>query len=546
MSTGSPAGTFNLCTEFLEHNLAAGRGERTALLVDRLEAPLERWTFAEMVTAVRRAHGGLLELGVEPENRVLMVLSDVAEFAIGWFAAVRAGAVAVAVNHELKAEELAYYLDYTRAKVVLVAQGTAARLREAIAANAAAGLPRFVRAVVEVPSEGVKAAGPGGAGAAISSVEDPTGTRWLAMTELLAGGEVAQPFPTTADDVGVWLFTSGSTGHPKGAVHRHEDFVWNADVYGVGTVGYRGDDLAVSVPKLYFGYALGTNLLFPWRVGGQAVLFPERSTAERLMAVIERHRPTVLTTVPTMIAAMCEAGASKERIGSLRFAVSAGEALPHELYSRWHAATGVEVYDGIGSAEMFHIFITNRPGDVRPGCLGQVVNGYEARICDDAGQPVADGEIGTLWVRGRSTGLGYYGRRDASVHTFRGEWCVSADRFTRDAAGYYYYQGRADDLLKVGGRFVAPLEVENCLLGHGSVREAVVVGVPDGEGLTKPRAFLVLREGQSGSDALARELQDWVKQKLAPFKYPREVTFLAELPKNDRGKVDRRQLAALP
>jgi benzoate-CoA ligase family protein len=303
------------------------------------------------------------------------------------------------------------------------------------------------------------------------------------------------------------------------------------------------NDLTVSVPKLFFGYATGTNLLFPFAVGGATALFSERSTPEKLFEVIERHRPTILTTVPTMINSMLNAeDASARDLSSIRFCYSAGEALPVELYHRWKETFGVEICDGIGSAEMFHIYITNRPGDVKPGSLGRVVDGYQAKIVDADDNEVPTGEMGTLKIKGDSAALCYWNAHEKSKATFAGDWCTTGDQFHVDESGYYWYHGRTDDMLKVGGVFVAPAEIENCLLQHEAVLECAVVGHADGDGLVKPKAFIVARDGQQKSEDLANSIKDFVKTKIALYKYPRWIEFVDSLPKNDRGKVDRKLL----
>jgi benzoate-CoA ligase family protein len=298
----------------------------------------------------------------------------------------------------------------------------------------------------------------------------------------------------------------------------------------------------VSVPKLFFGYATGTNLLFPFSVGAATALFDERSEPARLFDVIERYRPTILTSVPTMINAMLNHPSAATRdLKSLRLVLSAGEALPPELYRRWKAAFGVEILDGIGSAEMFHIYISNAPGDVKPGSLGRLVPGYEARIVDASGQDLPPGQAGTLWIKGDSAAVLYWQAHEKSKEVLRGDWVVTGDHMRQDADGCFWYEGRSDDMLKVGGIFVSPGEVENCLLQHEQVAECAVIGYKDPDGLIKPKAYVVCR-GREGDALLAAELQEFVKARLAPFKYPRYVEFVTALPKNDRGKIDRRRL----
>jgi benzoate-CoA ligase family protein len=310
-------------------------------------------------------------------------------------------------------------------------------------------------------------------------------------------------------------------------------------------LGVNENDLTVSVPKLFFGYATGTNLLFPFAVGGATALFAERSTPEKLFSVIERYRPTILTTVPTMINSMLNLErAANTDISSLRFCYSAGEALPAELYSRWKKTFGVEIYDGIGSAEMFHIYITNRPGDVKPGSLGRLVDGYEAKIVNADAEQLSTGEMGTLMIKGDSAALCYWNDHEKSKETFAGDWCTTGDQFHVDELGYFWYHGRTDAMLKVSGVFVAPAEIENCLLQHNAVRECAVIGHEGGDGLIKPKAFIVLRAEHEAGESLANDLKDFVKGRLALYKYPRWIEFVDSLPKNDRGKIDRKQLGS--
>jgi benzoate-CoA ligase len=296
------------------------------------------------------------------------------------------------------------------------------------------------------------------------------------------------------------------------------------------------------VPKLFFGYATGTNLLFPFAVGGATALFAERSTPEKMFEVVAKYRPTILTTVPTMINSMLNLpAADKESLSSLRFCYSAGEALPIELYERWMSTFGIDICDGIGSAEMFHIYITNRPGDIKPGSLGRIVDGYEAQIVDAGGNEVATNDMGTLRIKGDSAALCYWSAHEKSKATFAGDWCTTGDQFHIDENGYYWYHGRTDDMLKVSGVFVAPAEIENCLLQHAAVRECAVIG-HEIDGLVKPKAFIVLRESYQASEQTADELKEFVKNSIAVYKYPRWIEFVSDLPKNDRGKIDRKLL----
>jgi benzoate-CoA ligase family protein len=503
---------FNMADYFLYHNVEEGREHKTCLYFRD-----KTYTYGETVGMANRAGNALRAVGLEMEERVLIVLPDCPEFVWTWFGASRIGAVITMVNPLLPAEDYKYYLEYTRARVAVIHESLLKNFEEAAASA------RYLRQVLVVGREH---------------------GRFLSFEQAVnAQSDECVPADTHRDDIAIWLFTSGSTGHPKGAVHLHHDLPFNTEVFARRTVGVRENDLTVSVPKLFFGYATGTNLLFPFAVGGATALFEERSTPEKLFEVIERFRPTILTTVPTMINAMLNMEGSAQRdLSSLRFCYSAGEALPVELYTRWMETFGVEIYDGIGSAEMFHIYITNRPGDVKPGSLGRVVEGYEARIVDAEGKEVPVGEMGTLKVKGDSAALCYWNAHEKSKETFSGDWCTTGDQFHLDAEGYYWYHGRTDDMLKVSGVFVAPAEIENCLLQHEAVREAAVVGHDAGDGLVKPKAFIVLREGHAPGQELAQHIQEFVKSHLALYKYPRRIEFVTSLPKNDRGKIDRKKL----
>jgi benzoate-CoA ligase len=511
---------FNMADYFLYHNLEEGRENKVCLYFED-----KKWTYGETAVRSNRAGNALRELGVDIEDRVLMVLPDCPEFVWTWFGAARIGAVITMVNPLLPAADYEYYLDYTRARVAVVHESVLNTFAEA------AKGARYLR--------GVLVAGQG------EEKIVPHATALNFRRAIEAANDECTPADTRRDDIAIWLFTSGSTGHPKGAVHLQHDLPYNTEVFAKGTMGVNADDLTVSVPKLFFGYATGTNLLFPFAVGGATALFAERSTAEKMFEVIKRYRPTILTTVPTMINSMLNVpGASADDLSSLRFCYSAGEALPIELYERWMNAYGVDICDGIGSAEMFHIYITNRPGDIKPGSLGRIVEGYEAKVVDADGNEVPVGDMGTLKIKGDSAALCYWNVHEKSKETFAGDWCTTGDQFHVDAQGYYWYHGRTDDMLKVSGVYVAPAEIENCLLQHEAILECAVVGHEAEAGLVKPKAFVVLREEFMGSEQLVEEIQWFVKSRIAVYKYPRWVEFVKSLPKNDRGKIDRRKLKA--
>lgn len=506
---------------FLYHNLEEGRENKTCLYFED-----QKWNYGEVARLSNQTGNALREFGLDIEDRVLLVLPDCPEFVWTWFGAARIGSVITMVNPLLPVADYEYYLDYTRARVAVVHQSLLNTFAEA------ATTARYLRAVLVVGDE--------------FELPKKEKISWAGFSEAVNDAATeCSPADTRRDDIAIWLFTSGSTGHPKGAVHLQHDLPFNTEVFAKATMGVNADDLTVSVPKLFFGYATGTNLLFPFAVGGATALFVERSTAEKMFEVIKRYRPTILTTVPTMINSMLNVpGASPEDLSSLRFCYSAGEALPKELYERWMNAFGVDICDGIGSAEMFHIYITNRPGDIKPGSLGRIVDGYEARVVDADGNEVATGEMGTLKIKGDSASRCYWNAHEKSKETFAGDWCTTGDQFHVDEEGYYWYHGRTDDMLKVSGVFVAPAEIENCLLQHEAVLECAVVG-HEADGLVKPKAFVVLREGFKASDQLVEEIKKFVKDHIAIYKYPRWVEFVESLPKNDRGKIDRKKLKSV-
>ena len=498
----------NIAERFLDARVREGRGERPALLVD--EGTL---SYRDVQALAARWSHMLEAAGVCCEQRVLIALPDGPDFVGALFGTLKLGAVVVMVNPALPAAELYSFLEYTRARAVATVTGSAPAFAEA-----ARGL---------------------GTPPATLVADDPAFRHRL----MAAPGE-RPTFDTHRDDAALWLFSGGTTGRPKAVVQTHGAFANTTRLYGHGVIGYRESDVTLSVPKLYFGYATGSNLFFPFSVGASVALFPEPATAESVFARIRRFRPTVLVNVPAMIHKMTtHPGASRADVASLRVVTSAGEALPVELFQRWHDVFGVEVLDGLGTAEMWHIFISNRPGAARAGTLGQVVPGFEVRVCDEQGRELPRGETGWLWVRGGSRALGYWQQLERTQQAFRGEWYVSGDLIAMDEAGYVTYCGRGDELLKVSGKWLAPAEVEGCLLQHEAVVEAAVVGRLDANGLTKPVAFVVARARRPGLDA---ELQAFVRARLDAYKSPREVTFVDALPRTHLGKVDRGQLRREP
>ena len=504
--TYEPPERLNLADHLLDARVREGRGGRRALVTDQGSL-----TYADVQALANRFGHRIREAGAEPEQRVLIALPDGPEFVAALFGTLKIGAVAVMVNPGLSLEEIRHLLAYTRARVVVAHRDTAAAFERA------AGEAPLVKRLLTAGGD--------------------------AFARALAAAPAAlETFPSHRDDPAIWLFSGGTTGRPKAVVQTHRSFAYTTACYGPEVIGYTEDDVTLSVPKLYFGYATGANLFFPFAAGGASALFPEPATAETVFAKIRKFRPTVLVNVPTMVHKMVShPGASAEDLASLRVAISAGEALPAELYERWKKATGVELLDGLGTAEMWHIFISNRIGAVRPGTLGTVVPGFEIQVCDEEGRELPPRETGWLRVRGGARAIGYWQHQEKTEQAFRGEWYVTGDLVQRDTDGTVTYCGRGDELLKVSGKWLAPAEVEGCLLDHPAVAEAAVVGAADGSGLVKPIAYVVARERREG---LADELRAHVRERLAPYKHPREVVFLDALPRTHLGKVDRGRLRA--
>lgn len=506
--------SFNMADDFLYDRLDEGRGDDIAL-----ETVDEAWTYQEVADASDRFGNALRQVGIRPEERVLIALPDVPEFVFSIFGTLRVGGVVAMTNPLSTSEEIAYHVDYTRCRVLVATDEIAAKV-----ADHEEDFP-LLDTVIVVDGD------------------PPEGERFVAWRDLVPGASSElEPWPTTKDDPAYWLFTSGSTGKPKGVVHLHHDFPWNCERYAKQVLEMDADDRTIAVPRLYFGYATGTNLFFPFAVGATVCLFDEKPTPEVLLDKIERFEPTILTTVPTSINQVVNhEGAAERDLSSLRFALSAGEALPAEVYDAWQEMFGVEILDGIGSAESFHIYITNRPGESVQGSLGRTVPGYEAKIVDANGDEVDTGEVGRLMVKGDSIGVGYFQRHEASKATFQGEWLVSSDLFRQDEEGLYWYEGRADDVMKVSGMFVSPLEIEDALLTHDAVEEVAVVDYED-DGFTKPIAFVATGKQAETDAPLAREIARHAKAELARYKFPRRVAFVDALPRNDRGKVERKTL----
>jgi benzoate-CoA ligase len=531
MSMAPPTGTqhievpdaFNIAGYFIDRNLELGRGGNVAVLEDG-----RRLTYAELSELVNRAGNALRTLGIERENRVLMAMPDSAEFVAVFFGAAKIGAIPIPVNPASKPEELLYFLNDSGARAFVVQQDIWPQLLPLLAA---APELRQVMILSENP-----------ANQQTVSTDPPKNPRFgvHSLPEVFAAASPQlDPVATSKDDIAFFLYTSGSTGGPKGAVHLQHDMLFASELFGRNILQFSATDVAFSASKLFFAYGLGNGSYFPFSVGAAAVYCPQRPKPDTILEYIERFRPTLFFSVPTLYAALLQVPDKKD-LSSIRYAVSAGEALPAEIYAQFKDRFGVSILDGIGSTEMLHIFISNRPGDIRPGSSGRLVPGYEAKVLDDLGNPHPAGEIGNLWIKGDSAAAFYWRKHQRSKQTMVGEWLVTGDKYYVDPEGYFVYCGRADDLLRCSGQWVSPIEVENAMVAHPAVLEAAVVGAEDSDGLTKPKAFVVLKQG--GAPPSSEELRSFLKQKLAGHKIPRWFVFVNELPKTATGKIQRFRL----
>ncbi len=503
---------FNAATWFIDRHLDEGRAGNTAVIDDA-----GSYTYGDLAKRMNRAGNALAGLGLQQEMRVAVCMLDTVDFPAVFWGGIKAGLVPIAVNTLLTGEHYDYILRDSRARALVVSEALLDQLKPILDKQTA------LEHVIVAGSDG-------------------HGYPLLSDLTALAADEL-EPADTRRDDIAFWLYSSGSTGNPKGVKHLHRNLVATAELYGKGVLGIREDDLVYSAAKLFFAYGLGNGMSFPFSVGATGIYLAGRPTPDAVMDVMARHHPTIFCGVPTLYAAIL-GGIDENTRGSdrLRVCISAGEALPENIGNRWQERFGVEILDGIGSTEMLHIFLSNWPGKVRYGTSGTPVPGYQAKLVEQEGREVRVGEIGELLISGPSAAESYCNQREKSLDTFMGRWTRTGDKYLRDEDGYYHYCGRTDDMFKSGGNWVSPFEVESAIVSHDKVLEAAVISHADDDGNLKPKAYVVVKQGVEPSEALAEELQAFVKDKIEAWKYPRWVEFLDSLPKTATGKIQRFKL----
>ena len=501
---------YNAATTFVDDNIAQGRGGEIAIYYQD-----EKITYQQVSERVNRTGNALRALGIEIENRVLLILPDSPEFAYSFFGAIKIGAVAVPTNPWMFAKDYQYLINDSRARAIIVHESVLPEI-EKIWNNTP-----FLKRVMVVGAARGKA---------------------LSYEEAIAkASDKLEPERTTRDDVCFWGYTSGSTGSPKGAVHLQHDMITITDLFVKPVLRMSSHDLCFSASKMFFSYGLGNSLYFPFRFGASTVLWPEKPDPEKILQVIEKYRPTFFFSVPTLYARFLRVP-KKYDLSSLRICLSSGEPLPPALFHQWKESTGLELLDVVGSTEAAHDFLANRPGRAKAGSSGEVTPAFEAKIVNDEGREVPVGEVGNLMVKGDANSPYYWNKHDQTKRTMQGEWLKTGDTYYCDGEGYYWYCGRSDDMMKVGGLWVSPIEIENTLMEHPAVLESGVIGDTDADGLLKPKAFVLLKSEFKPSPELRLELQNHVKSKLAPYKYPRWVEFVDDLPKTVTGKIQRFRL----
>jgi benzoate-CoA ligase family protein len=506
---------YNAATRFIDDNVDRGLGQKVAIYYHERQI-----NYQDLKEMVNRAGNGLRDLGVEMENRVLILCHDSPEFIASFFGAIKIGAVPVPVNTMMHPKDYEYYLNNSRAKVIIAHSDLWSKIRHL--------RKQFVYLHHVIVIDGLTEEG------------EVNYEEWSnqSSTEL-------SPAHTSSDDVAFWLFSSGSTGNPKGIIHLQHDMEYAYEHYAKNILEITQDDLTFSASPLFFAYGLGNGAYFPLGCGGATILMPGRSIPENVFQTIEKYRPTIFFGVPTLYQSMLNLDEKTDQpydLSSVRICVSAGEPLPPSTMKGWKQRYNLDILDGIGSSEATHIFISNRMGDIKEGSTGKVVPGYEVKIADDGGRPLPPNEVGELFVKGDSLAHCYWNLHEENKRRFIGEWFKTGDKYYQDESGYFWYCGRSDDMIKAGGIWVSPIEIENVILQHDAISEVAVIGIPNTEGLEKPKAFIVLKSGHEPSEELKKELQQFVKKNLASYKYPRSIEFIDELPKTATGKIQRFKL----
>lgn len=508
---------FNAASYFVDRNLELGRADRTSFIDDK-----GSYTYSDLAVRVNQCANALTAFGLRQEARIAMAVLDCIEFPSVYWGAIKAGFVPICLNTLLTTEHYHYILGKSRPQVLVVSQPLYEKFQPILKDLTS------IEKVIVVGGDGQE---------------------HILLADITAqASDSFDAVATSRDDIAFWLNSSGSTGNPKGVKHRHSSPYWVAKLYGEQVLGVQEDDVMFSAAKLFFAYGLGNSNFVPLAVGASAVLMAERPTPQSIMRILNEHNPTFFYGVPTLYAALLADENNNSQTGSnrLRACVSAGEALPEEVGNNWKQRFGVDIYDGVGSTEMLHIFLSNRPGDVNYGTSGKMIGGYEGNLVDEQGQVVKQGELGELIVNGPSVTDGYWNEREKNLQTFIGAWTYTSDKYFQDEQGYYHYCGRSDDMFKSGGNWVSPFEVESALITHDNVLEAAVVPDEDEHGNLKPKAFVVLQNGVDQSEDLAEELKAHVKDSIELWKYPRWIEFRDELPKTATGKIQRFKLRAEP